>query len=130
MATPPVPTASRDSSGGVISRSLKVEGSISGAADLLVDGQISGEIHLEENALTVGSNGVVDANVKAREIRVDGKLSGHVEARDRITITKTGTVEGEVTTARIAVEDGAVFRGSVNIAKPQDKKPQPVPKAG
>ena len=64
---------------------------------------------------------VVEADVEAKEIRVQGKLNGATKARDRIEIGKTGSVEGEVTTSRIAVEDGAVFRGSVNIATPEGK---------
>ncbi len=105
---------------GYIGKSLLIEGSITGAADLVVDGRVKGSISLDANSLTVGPDGQVDAEVEARDIKIQGKVTGNVSARDRVEISKTGSVEGEVTTARIAVEDGAVFRGSVNIAKSQD----------
>ena len=105
---------------GYIGKTLLIEGSITGSTDLVVDGRVKGSISLDSNSLTVGPDGQVDAEVEARDIKIQGKVSGNVSARDRVEISKTGSVEGEVTTARIAVEDGAVFRGSVNIANAQE----------
>lgn len=125
--TAPAPAASRPapSAGGgqsaYIGKSISIEGTITGSDDLVIEGRVKGSIKLSDNMLTIGSNGVVEADVEAKEIRVQGKLNGATKARDRIEIGKTGSVEGEVTTSRIAVEDGAVFRGSVNIATPDGK---------
>jgi cytoskeletal protein CcmA (bactofilin family) len=116
----PRPAAAAPTSGkaAYIGPSIVIEGTITGSDDLVVDGRVKGSIKLVDNALTIGQDGVVEADVEARELRVQGKLIGASKARDRIEISKTGSVEGEVTTSRIAVEDGAVFRGSVNIATP------------
>ena len=101
-----------------IGPSIIIDGKITGSDDLVIDGRVKGSIKLADNSVTIGSSGVVEADVEAKELRVEGKLVGASKALDRIEITKTGSVEGEVTTSRIAVEDGAVFRGSVNIEKP------------
>lgn len=122
--TAPPPRPASMSGGGqpaYIGKSLSIEGTITGSDDLVIEGRVKGSIKLSDNMLTIGSNGVVEADVEAKEIRVQGKLNGATKARDRIEIGKTGSVEGEVTTSRIAVEDGAVFRGSVNIATPDSK---------
>ncbi len=104
---------------GYIGKTILIDGSITGSGDLVVDGRVKGSISLESNSLTVGPDGQIDAEIQARDVKIQGKVSGNVTARDRVEIAKTGSVEGEVTTSRIAVEDGAVFRGSVNIATPQ-----------
>ena len=101
----------------MIGKTIKIEGSISGQADLHVEGEIEGKIELAENSLTIGPNGNATADVVARDVQVQGRLSGRVRAGDRIAIAKTGSVDGEVTTSRIAVEDGAIFRGSINLEK-------------
>jgi cytoskeletal protein CcmA (bactofilin family) len=123
--TAPAPSRPAPTSGGgqpaYIGKSISIEGTITGSDDLVIEGRVKGSIKLSDNMLTIGSNGVVEADVEAKEIRVQGKLNGATKARDRIEIGKTGSVEGEVTTSRIAVEDGAVFRGSVNIATPEGK---------
>ena len=80
---------------------------------------------MEENNLTVGPNGIVNADVKARDIRVLGKLTGNVRAGERMEITKTGSVEGDLVTSRIVIEDGAVFRGSIDIVKPDQVSARP-----
>ena len=117
----PAPRSGATSTSGkaaYIGPSIIIDGKITGSDDLLIDGRVKGSIKLPDNALTIGSSGVVEADVEAKELRVEGKLVGSSKTLDRIEITKTGSVEGEVTTSRIAVEDGAVFRGSVNIEKP------------
>ena len=103
----------------LIGKSLKVKGTITGHEDLYVDGEIEGTVELEENSLTVGPNGNVSADVKARDITVLGRLTGNVRAGERIEIRKTGSLEGDLTTSRIVIEDGAVFRGSIDIVKPE-----------
>lgn len=113
----PKPSSSTGEPGGTIGKTIRIEGSISGHADLHIEGEVEGQIELAENSLTIGPNGNAKADVVARNISVQGRLSGKVRAGDRIAIAKTGSVDGEVTTSRIAVEDGAVFRGSINLEK-------------
>jgi cytoskeletal protein CcmA (bactofilin family) len=108
-----------------IGKSLKLLGEITGSEDLYIDGEVEGTIELRENSLTVGPNGNVRANVKARSITVLGRLEGNVKAGERIEIRKTGSLEGDLVTPRIVIEDGAVFRGSIDILKPGVQQAQP-----
>ena len=106
-----------------IGKSLKVKGAISGNEDLYIDGEIEGTVELEQNSLTVGPNGKVHADVTARSITILGRVQGNVRAGERIEIRKTGSLEGDLVTARIVIEDGAVFRGSIDIIKAGAAKP-------
>jgi cytoskeletal protein CcmA (bactofilin family) len=110
----------------MIGKSLKIRGSITGTQDLYVDGEVEGTIQLDQNSLTIGPNGNVDAEITAKDIIIEGKVTGNVKAGDRIDIRKTGSLHGDLSTARIVIEDGAVFRGSIDIVKPE---PAPKPAA-
>jgi cytoskeletal protein CcmA (bactofilin family) len=101
-----------------IGKSLKLKGEITGSEDLYIDGEVEGTVELKEHSLTVGPNGKVHADVSARSITILGRLQGNVKAGERIEIRKTGSLEGDLSTARIVIEDGAVFRGSIDIVKP------------
>ena len=101
-----------------IGKSLKLKGEITGSEDLYIDGEVEGTVALKDNSLTVGPNGKVHADVSARSITILGRLRGNVKAGERIEIRKTGSLEGDLSTARIVIEDGAVFRGSIDIVKP------------
>jgi cytoskeletal protein CcmA (bactofilin family) len=83
-----------------------------------VDGEIHGKIQLKENRLTVGPSGKVHADVSARFITIQGFLKGDLKAQDKVDIRKTGSVEGQLVTAGVMIEEGAVFRGSIDIVKP------------
>ena len=102
--------------GGYISRSLKVTGTVTGSGDLYIDGALDGKVELADRRVTVGEAGVVKAEVRAGEIRVMGSLTGVASAGERIEVAQTGSVEGEVTTKRIKIEEGARFEGSVKIS--------------
>lgn len=108
-----------------IGKSVVVKGEISSSEDLFVDGEVRGAIQLREHSLTVGPNGKVEANVIAREIVVHGALNGNVQASDKIEIRKTGSLLGDLQTARIIIEDGAYFKGSIDILKPGQKPAEP-----
>jgi len=101
-----------------IGKSLHLKGDISGSEDLYIDGEVEGTVELKENNLTVGPNGNLQADVSARSITVLGRVQGNVRAGERIEIRKSGSIEGDLTTARIIIEDGAVFRGSIDIVQP------------
>jgi cytoskeletal protein CcmA (bactofilin family) len=114
--------AGRPSSGGPptaqIGKALRLQAEIRGGEDLYVDGEVVGRIELEGKDLTIGPNGRVAADVVAQSVTVLGRLEGNVRASDCVELRKTGSFQGEVVTARIVVEDGALFRGSVDIVKP------------
>ena len=93
----------------------------------MVDGEIEGAIELNDHRLTVGPNGRVRAGIKAREIVVLGSIDGNVEALDKIDIRKDAKLVGDIKTARIIIEDGAYFKGSIDIVKMDAPKP-PQPK--
>jgi len=102
--------------------SLHVKGEITGSEDLLVDGSVEGLIQLDERKLTVGATAKVTADIIAREVVVYGTVKGNLRAKDRIEIKKDGSVNGDLTTARIMIEDGAYFKGSIEIDKSAEKE--------
>jgi cytoskeletal protein CcmA (bactofilin family) len=101
---------------------LHVKGEISGNEDLHIDGTVEGLIHLEERKLTVGAAAKLTADIIAREVVVYGSVKGNLQAKDRIEIKKDGSVNGDLTTARIMIEDGAYFKGSIEIDKSAEKE--------
>jgi cytoskeletal protein CcmA (bactofilin family) len=104
-----------------IGKSLVIKGEVSGSESLYIDGRVEGSINLPGNRLTVGRNGVVSANVTAREIVVIGKLRGNLTASDRVDIRNEGSLTGDVVAQRISIEDGAYFKGGIDIRKPGQK---------
>jgi len=100
-----------------IGKSLIVKGEISGAESLFVDGKVEGAINLPGNRVTVGRNGQVAASISAREVVVLGKIKGNVQATDRVDIRAEGSLTGDVIAARISIEDGAFFKGGIDIRK-------------
>jgi len=112
----------------IISKGLFVKGEISGTESLYIDGKVEGAINLPGNRVTVGRNGQVGANVTAREVVVLGKVRGNVSATDRVDIRAEGALSGDVAAARISIEDGAFFKGGIDIRK-ADAKPAQAPGA-
>ncbi|GAC1616905.1 MAG: hypothetical protein PVS2B2_18280 [Candidatus Acidiferrum sp.] len=102
--------------------SLHVKGEITGNEDLMIDGSVEGLIQLDERKLTVGATAKLTADVIAREVVVYGSVKGNLRAKDRIEIKKDGSVNGDLTTARIMIEDGAYFKGSIEIDKSAEKE--------
>ena len=100
--------------------SLHIKGEITGNEDLQIDGSVEGLVQLEDRKLTVGASAKVTADIIAREVIVYGNVKGNLRARDRIEIKKDGSVVGDLTTARIMIEDGAYFKGSIEIDKAGD----------
>ena len=104
-----------------IGKAVKVVGQIYSREDLFVDGDLEGTVEAMEHKLTIGPNGTVHAGVKAREVVVLGTIQGDVEATDKIEIRKDAKLVGNIKTARIIIEDGAYFKGSIDIVKPEPK---------
>ncbi|HZU44264.1 MAG TPA: polymer-forming cytoskeletal protein [Terriglobales bacterium] len=116
-----------------IGKSVFIKGELSGSEDLYVDGEVEGTIELRGHSLTVGPNGRVRAHVHARNVVVQGKVTGNIQASERVDLRASANVTGDITTARIAVEDGAFFKGGIDVqreSKPEHKvevKPEPKP---
>ena len=114
-----------------ISKGLIIKGEITGSESLFVDGKVEGSITLPGNRVTVGRNGQVSASITAREIVILGKVRGNAAASDRVDIRAEGALTGDVAAARISIEDGAFFKGGIDIKKADAKPavPTPVPVA-
>jgi len=115
-----------------IGKSLVIKGEVTGSESLYIDGRVEGSINLSGNRVTVGRNGVVAANINAREIVVLGKVRGNLTASDRVDIRSDGSLTGDVVAARISIEDGAFFKGGIDIRKggqPTQQKPNGEEKA-
>ncbi|HJY86010.1 MAG TPA: polymer-forming cytoskeletal protein [Candidatus Acidoferrales bacterium] len=110
-----------DRSSARLGTSLHVKGEISGNEDLHIDGSVEGLVQLEDRKLTVGASAKLTADVVAREVVVYGSVKGNLRARDRIEIKKDGSVIGDLNTARIMIEDGAYFKGSIEIDRTAEK---------
>jgi cytoskeletal protein CcmA (bactofilin family) len=112
-----------ESRGGAatIGKAVKISGNIYSREDLYVDGELEGTVEALEHKLTIGPNGTVKATIKAREVVVLGAIHGNVEATDKIEIRKDAKLTGDIRTARIIIEDGAYFKGSIDIVKPDPK---------
>ena len=105
-----------------IGKGLYIKGEITGTESLFIDGKVEGSISLPGNRVTIGRNGQVAASVTAREIVILGKVRGNVSATDRVDIRAEGALTGDVAAARISIEDGAFFKGGIDIKK-ADAKP-------
>ena len=100
-----------------IGKSVVIKGEVTGSEDLYLDGQVEGSIQLKGGNLTVGPNGQVKANVEVKGVVIQGKLEGNLNASDRVELRKSAIVTGDIATQRIAVEEGAYFKGKVDISK-------------
>src|SRR6202022_3887648 len=114
--------ATADRATARLGSSLHVKGEITGNEDLQIDGSVEGLVQLDERKLTIGATSKVTADIIAREVVVYGNVKGNVRAKDRIEIKKDGSVIGDLTTSRIMIEDGAYFKGSIEIDKSSEKE--------
>jgi cytoskeletal protein CcmA (bactofilin family) len=120
-ATRPLDAAANPATGWLGS-SLHVKGDIIGTEDLLIDGSVEGLIQLGERKLTVGRTAKVTADINARDVVVYGYVKGNVSAKGRVEIRRDGSVIGDLTTAQIMIEDGADFKGSIEIDRRATKE--------
>ena len=113
----PVKTVTSPIEQATIGRTLVIKGEVSGSESLYIDGKIEGTLTFKDHRVTVGRNGVVQANIAAREVVIMGKVTGNVECSDRVDIRSDGSLTGDVVAARISIEDGAFFKGGIDIRK-------------
>src|SRR5580698_10121329 len=114
---PATATTTTTADQATIGKSLVIKGEVTGSESLYIDGRVEGSISLAGNRVTIGRNGVVAANFNAREIVVLGKVRGNLTASDRVDIRSDGSLTGDVIAARISIEDGAFFKGGIDIRK-------------
>jgi len=104
-----------------IGKSVIIRGELSGSEDLYLDGEVEGNISLLEHNLIVGPNGRVRANIIAKDVVVHGKVDGNVQGQDRVELKKSAVLSGDISTQRIVIEDGAFFKGAIDIRKESAK---------
>lgn len=132
----PVKTVTAPVDQATIGRTLVIKGEITGSEALYIDGRIEGKITMPESRVTIGRNGKVDASIQAKEVVVMGKVNGNIECSDRVDVRAEGSVNGDISTIRISVEDGAALKGGIQVHNEQkqnapaqhQQKPEP-PKA-
>ena len=111
-----------------IGKSVIIKGELSGCEDLFLDGQVEGNIDLSDHHLVIGPNGRVRANVFAKDVIVHGKVDGNITGHDRVELKKSAVINGDISTQRIVIEDGAFFKGAIDIrkaAEPAKKAAEP-----
>jgi len=122
-----------------IGKSVVIKGELNGSEDLTIEGHVEGKIELRDHVLTIGPNGKIKAELFAKSVVVLGEVIGNVSATEKVDIRENGSVEGDITSPRVAIAEGAHFRGSVDMAqkaksagprpaevKAQQSQPQPV----
>jgi cytoskeletal protein CcmA (bactofilin family) len=130
MSTLPSRVSEPHQDGGrsaVLGKSVNVKGQIVSREDLTIDGEVEGTVELKEHRLTIGPNGRVRASVKARELVVIGNIQGDVEITDKIDIRKEARLVGDIKTARVVIEDGAYFKGNIDIVRAEQARPAAAP---
>ena len=117
----PTPKSTNPSPAGgqrtFLGRTVVTQGQLSAGEDLLIEGQFEGTISLDDHCLTVGTEGHVKAEIRARQVVIQGSVTGNVAAREKVEIRRTGHVVGDLVAATVAIEEGAYFKGSIDIAR-------------
>lgn len=106
-----------------IGSSIHIQGDISGAESLVIYGKVEGKISLQNNDVTVGKSGQINADIHAKIIRIEGEVNGDIAGEEKVVITSTGRVRGNIVTPRMTLEDGAKFKGSIDMAPDEPGKP-------
>ena len=108
-----------------IGKSVVIKGELNGSEDLTIEGHVEGTIQLKEHVLTIGPNGKIKAQVFAKSVIVLGEVTGNVTASDKVDIRDNGSVDGDIVSPRVAIAEGAHFRGSVDMQRKGGAAPQP-----
>lgn len=110
-----------------IGKAVIIKGELSGSEDLYLDGEVEGTIELHQNCLTVGPNGRIRAHINAREVVIHGKVDGNIHATDRVELRRTAVHVGDIATQRISIEDGAFYKGTVDVQRDVKAQVKPSP---
>jgi cytoskeletal protein CcmA (bactofilin family) len=125
-ATTPNPAASR--SIAMIGPGIHIKGTVTGDEDLLIQGKVEGTINLSDHEVVIGQSGKVTADIKAKTVKIDGEVTGDVSGIEKVVIAKSGRVRGNIVAPRVTLEDGAHFKGSIDMDPGDTRTAQAVPK--
>ena len=114
-SAPITPNPANARNKAMIGASIKIKGTITGDEDLLVEGKVEGTIALKDHEVSVGPTGQVTADIKAKTIRIDGEVTGDISGNEKVVISKSGNVRGNIVAPRVTLEDGAIFKGSIDM---------------
>ena len=112
-----------------IGKSVVIKGELNGSEDLTIEGQVEGKIELRQNVLTIGANARIKAQVFAKSVIILGEVTGNVSASEKVDIRDNGSVDGDIAAPRVAIAEGAHFRGSIDMQKATGQKSEPKPAA-
>ena len=107
----------------MIGQSINIKGTITGKENLIVEGTVEGSISLPDNDLTVGESGKVTADLSAKSVNVEGQVTGDISGTEKVVVSKTGRVRGNIVAPRVTLEDGAKFKGSIDMDPGGASKP-------
>lgn len=120
----------------MIGSSITIKGTVSGDEDLLIHGKVEGAITLKDHEVSIGQSGKITADVTAKTIRIDGEVTGDITGSEKVILSKSGNVRGNIVAPRVTLEDGAIFKGSIDmdpgdtvsnsVSLAQEKKPEKV----
>ncbi len=113
-----------------IGKSVVIKGELNGSEDLTIEGQVEGKIELRQNVLTIGANGKIKAQVFAKSVIILGEVTGNVTASEKVDIRDNGSVDGDIAAPRVAIAEGAHFRGSIDMQRTGAKDAGPGKDAG
>jgi cytoskeletal protein CcmA (bactofilin family) len=106
-----------------IGKSVVIKGELSGSEDLTIEGQVEGKIELRQNVLTIGPNGKIKAQIFAKSVIVQGEVVGNITASEKVDIRDNGSVDGDIASPKVAIAEGAHFRGSIDMQRTGTGKP-------
>ena len=110
----------------MIGPSIVIKGTVTGDEDLMVEGTVEGTIDLPSHEVSIGTSGTVNADIHAKIVRIDGEVAGDVDGSEKVVISKSGNVKGNIIAPRVTLEDGAIFKGSIDM-DPGDASPKKAP---
>jgi len=113
----------------VVGPSINIKGELTGEEDLLIQGRVEGRIELKKNNVTVGKNGNVQADIYGKIISIEGEVEGDLFGEEKIIVRKSGTVRGNMTAPRVNLEDGAKFKGAIDMESKEGEKKPPLEEA-
>lgn len=114
-------------SAAMIGATIKIKGNVTGAENLVIEGKVDGSVELADHDLTIGQTGEVVANITAKTVIIEGQITGDVTGSEKVILTKSGRVNGNIVAPRVTLEDGAKFKGSIDMDPGTDKPAIAVP---
>jgi len=115
--------AERPGDRAIIGPSITIKGDVTGEEDLVIQGRVEGKVDLAQHNVTVGANGRIKANIFGRSVTIEGEVEGDLHAEEQIAIRKSGKVRGNVSAPRVTIEDGAMFKGSIEMERKAAPRP-------